>query len=90
MPIVVALDEKGVVRHVNPRPRGFLEKFLAANEGTTKRLKPPKPVEPAEIEQLTNPRIDKLRKAVASATSDDARRDALVRLGDEYLIWSGV
>lgn len=79
VPIVLAIDEHGIVRSTRPNPKTFAADFLEktfADDATNKTV-PPTPVHP--------PKFDDLKAAAEVAKAADAWR----RYGDTLALWGG-
>ncbi len=78
VPIVVAIDEHGIVRQVGPRPETFEAEFI------NKQF--PKEQGTAEPAKARRPDLDALRRNAQQQRSANAWR----RLGDGLALWGGI
>ncbi|MBX9579016.1 MAG: hypothetical protein K2X87_01805 [Gemmataceae bacterium] len=79
VPVVLAIDEHGIVRSTRPNPKTFAADFLdkAFADDATNKPVPPTPAHP--------PKFDDLKAAAEAAKTADAWR----RYGDTLALWGG-
>ena len=80
VPIVVAIDERGIVRNIRPNLKTFEEKFIDkafAPEG----IEPPR-----KHEKATRPDLVALHRRAKQSLSSEAWRE----LGDALVLWGGI
>jgi hypothetical protein len=81
VPLVVAIDEHGIVRSVRPRPDTFEKEFLDRSFADDPSAKP----EPARYGSTHPPAFDKLAAAAKDADTAAEWR----ALGDALVLWGG-
>jgi hypothetical protein len=84
VPLVVAIDEHGIVRSIDPQPASLARDFLEKSFANDAPLAPPRKTPKIAPERAT-PLFEDLKQAARTVGTADAWR----RYGDALVLWAG-